>query len=670
MVVDNEYGDGVHHDPDSPLRNVLSVESEGQRKPIQLLAEEQQLLLAKWNTTTADYPADQSIQQLFATQVDRTPDEIALILGQQPVTYRELNRQANQLAAYLRRLGVGRETLVGICMERSIEMVIGLLGILKTSGAYVPLDPAYPRERLAFMLDDAHPAVLLTQQHLLEKLPPHERIICLDTDWHVIAQESEENVPNGVGGETIAYMLYTSGSTGTPKGVLGTHRAAINRFCWMWKAYPFERDEVCCQKTSLSFVDSVWEIFGPLLQGIRTVIIPDPLVKDPPLLLQTLATHAVTRIVLVPSLLRVLLETSENLQDLLPLLKYWVSSGEALSLDLAKRFLKQMPTSILLNLYGSSEVAADVTYYDVRAYTSEPGIPIGRPIANTQVYLLDEQMQPVPIGSAGELYVGGDGLARGYFNRPELTAARFVPDPFSNKPGARLYKTGDVARYLADGNIEYLSRLDHQVKLRGIRIELGEIESVLSQHAAVRQTVVMAREDLPGAMRLVAYVVLHEKQAASSDKLQNHMLKYLPDYMIPTAFVFLERLPLTPNGKLDRQALPAPQLARPTLSANFLAARTATEETIAVLWSQVLGIEQIGIHDNFFELGGHSLLALQVLSQLQAVFSVEVPMHRFLEAPTVAQLAELLQQDQKQDVSSRKPSLRSISREGYRMSSS
>lgn len=670
MVVDNEYGDGVHHDPDSPLRNVLSVESEGQRKPIQLLAEEQQLLLAKWNTTTADYPADQSIQQLFATQVDRTPDEIALILGQQPVTYRELNRQANQLAAYLRRLGVGRETLVGICMERSIEMVIGLLGILKTSGAYVPLDPAYPRERLAFMLDDAHPAVLLTQQHLLEKLPPHERIICLDTDWHVIAQESEENVPNGVCGETIAYMLYTSGSTGTPKGVLGTHRAAINRFCWMWKAYPFERDEVCCQKTSLSFVDSVWEIFGPLLQGIRTVIIPDPLVKDPPLLLQTLATHAVTRIVLVPSLLRVLLETSENLQDLLPLLKYWVSSGEALSLDLAKRFLKQMPTSILLNLYGSSEVAADVTYYDVRAYTSEPGIPIGRPIANTQVYLLDEQMQPVPIGSAGELYVGGDGLARGYFNRPELTAARFVPDPFSNKPGARLYKTGDVARYLADGNIEYLSRLDHQVKLRGIRIELGEIESVLSQHAAVRQTVVMAREDLPGAMRLVAYVVLHEKQAASSDKLQNHMLKYLPDYMIPTAFVFLERLPLTPNGKLDRQALPAPQLARPTLSANFLAARTATEETIAVLWSQVLGIEQIGIHDNFFELGGHSLLALQVLSQLQAVFSVEVPMHRFLEAPTVAQLAELLQQDQKQDVSSRKPSLRSISREGYRMSSS
>ncbi|HZU69406.1 MAG TPA: non-ribosomal peptide synthetase [Ktedonobacteraceae bacterium] len=616
-----------------------------------------------------DYPSDQSIHQLFEAQAARTPARVALISGQQRITYQELNRQANQLAAYLRRSGVGREALVGICMERSIEMVIGLLGILKAGAVYVPLDPTYPRERLAFMLADAHPAILLTQQHLAARLPPHDRTICIDRDWQAIAQENEENVSSGAGRDNIAYMLYTSGSTGTPKGVLGTHRAAINRFCWMWNTYPFEPGEVCCHKTSLSFVDSVWEIFGPLLQGIPAVIIPNSIVKDPQQLLQTLAAHAVTRIVLVPSLLRVLLE-SEHLQDLLPRLKYWISSGEALPMDLAQRFLKQMPNSILLNLYGSSEVAADVMYYDVRDYTSQASIPIGRPIANTQIYLLDEQMLPVPIGAPGELYAGGDGLARGYFNRPELTASRFVPDPFSGKPGARLYRTGDIARYLDDGNIEYLGRLDHQVKVRGIRIELGEIESVLGQHPAVRQAVVIAREDAPGDKRLVAYIVLHEKQTASSDELYNHTLERLPDYMVPAAFVFLARLPLTPNGKLDRQALPLPRPVRPDLSSDFLAARTPVEETIAATWSRALGIEQIGIHDNFFELGGHSLLAMQMLSQLQADFSVELPVHRFLEAPTIAQLVELLQQGQNNGSTSHKPSLRSISREAYRMPSS
>ncbi|HLH60440.1 MAG TPA: non-ribosomal peptide synthetase [Ktedonobacteraceae bacterium] len=616
-----------------------------------------------------DYPSDQSIHQLFEAQVARTPLRAALISGQQRITYQELNRQANRLAAYLCRSGVGREALIGICMQRSIEMVIGLLGILKANAAYVPLDPAYPRERLAFMLDDARPAILLTQQHLAARLPSHERTICLDRDWQAIAQESEENVSGGVGGDHIAYMLYTSGSTGVPKGVLGTHRAAINRFCWMWNAYPFEQHEVCCQKTSLSFVDSVWEIFGPLLQGIPVVIIPDPLVKDSRQLLQTLAAHAVTRIVLVPSLLRVLLE-SENLQNSLPCLKYWTSSGETLSVDLAQRFLRQMPNSILLNLYGSSEVAADVTFYDVRNYTSQTSIPIGRPIANTQIYLLDEQMLPVPSGAPGELYAGGDGLARGYFNRPELTASRFVPDPFTGKPGARLYRTGDIARYLDDGNIEYLGRLDHQVKLRGVRVELGEIESVLGQHPAIRQVVVVAREDAPSDKRLLAYVVSHEKQSASPDELQKHMLERLPDYMVPSAFVFLEQLPLTPNGKLDRQALPVPVLARPALSSDFLAARTPIEEAIAAIWSQALGIEQIGVHDNFFELGGHSLLAMQILSRLQADFSIELPVHRFLEAPTVAQLAEMLQQGQNNGSTSHKPSLRSISREAYRMPSS
>jgi amino acid adenylation domain-containing protein len=634
---------------------------------------ERHQLLVEWNATAVDYPSNQCIHQLFEAQAERIPAAVALVFEQQQLTYRELNQQANQLAHYLRQLGVGPEALVGICMERSLEMVVGLLGTLKAGGAYVPLDPAYPRERLAFMLEDARPTVLVTQQHLIERLPIHEQVVCLDTGWHVIGRESKENVLNGVRSENLAYMLYTSGSTGRPKGVLGTHRAAINRFHWMWNTYPFEPGEVCCQKTSLSFVDSVWEIFGPLLQGIRTVMIPDPVIKDPQQLLQTLAVHAVTRIVLVPSLLRVLLETAADLQNQLPNLKYWVSSGEALPLDLALRFLKSMPHSVLLNLYGSSEVAADVTCYDTQNYTSLPCIPIGRPIANTQIYLLDDQMQPVPVGVPGELYVSGDGLARGYFNRPELTAAKFVPNPFVGtrflgpQPGARLYKTGDWARYLSDGNIEYLGRLDHQVKLRGMRIELGEIESVLARHPAVRQAVVMAREDVPGDTRLVAYVVCHEKQTTTLDDLQSHVLKHLPNYMVPSAFVLLEALPLTPSGKIDRPALPAPDQARPELQSAFVVARTPLEETIAGIWSQVLEVEQVGIHDNFFALGGHSLLAMQVISRLRATFQVEVPLQSFLEAPTVAQLTEILRKAS--GAKSRKPPLRSISREAYRVPS-
>jgi acyl carrier protein len=328
-----------------------------------------------------------------------------------------------------------------------------------------------------------------------------------------------------------------------------------------------------------------------------------------------------------------------------------------------------MPDSVLLNLYGSSEVAADATCYDTRNYTSLPCIPIGRPIANTQIYLLDHHMQLVPIGVPGELHVGGDGLARGYFNRPELTTSRFVPNPFSSTPGARLYKTGDWARYLPDGNIEYLGRMDHQVKIRGMRVELGEIESVLAQHPIVRQAVVMAREDVPEDLRLVAYVVLHENQTTTIDDLQSHVLKHLPNYMVPSAFVLLEALPLTPNGKLDRQALPAPDQARPELQSTFAAARTPLEDAIAAIWSQVLEIGQVGIYDNFFALGGHSLLAMQVISRLQATFQVEVPLHRFLEAPTVAQLAEILQQCKASNAKSRKSPLQSISREAYRVPS-
>lgn len=638
------------------------------RDPLRMLSErEQHHVLVEWNATEVDYAGGQSVSRLFEQQVERTPSALALVFERQQVTFRELDRRANQLARYLRRRGVGTETLVGVGMERSPAMVVGLLGILKAGGAYVPLDPAYPTERLAFMLEDARPAVLLTQEHLRTRFPAHKQVVCLDSDWPTIAQESDEPVAEDTGGENLLYALYTSGSTGMPKGVAGTHRAAINRFSWMWTTYPFAPGEVCCQKTSLSFVDSVWEIFGPLLQGICSVIIPDVVVRDPQHLLQTLAAHTVTRIVLVPSLLRVLLDTTPDLQNRLPALKHWVCSGEALPVELARRFQERMPYSVLLNLYGSSEVAADVTCYDVRQYQpSLASIPIGRPIANTRIYVLDEQMQPVPVGEPGELYAGGDGLARGYLHRPELTATRFVPDPFSGKAGARLYKTGDWVCYLPDGNIEYLGRLDHQVKLRGMRVELSEIEAVLARHPAVRQVVVMAREDVPGETRLVAYVVSREEPAVLDD-LRDHVLRSLPDYMLPSAFVLLDALPLTPNGKVDRQALPAPDQSRPALPSIFVAARTPLEEAIAGIWSDLLEVRQVGIHDNFFALGGHSLLAMQVISRLRAIFEVEVPLQRFLDEPTVAQLAALLQQGQ-DGALSRKTPLRAVSREAYRVS--
>ncbi len=635
--------------------------------PLLTEAERHQLLV-DWNATEMAYPKDRGIHQLFEEQVERTPDAVAVVFEQQRLTYRELNVRVNQLAHHLQQLGVEPEMLVGICVERSMEMVVGLLGILKAGGAYVPLDPTFPPERLTFMLEDAQVSVLLTQQHLIERLPKHEaKVVCLDTEWKAIAQESEENLTSDIIGENLAYMLYTSGSTGRPKGVLATHRAALNRFNWMWETYPFESAEVCCQKTSLSFVDSVWEIFGPLLQGIRIVIIPDAVINDPEQMLQTLAAHSVTRIVLVPSLLQVLLDTKADIQNQLPDLKYWVSSGEALPLQLTLRFLNSMPKSVLINLYGSSEVAADATCYDTRNSKSQTCVPIGRPIANTQIYLLDRHMQLVPIGVPGELHIGGDGLARGYFNRSELTAEKFVPNPFRPEPRALLYKTGDWARYLPDGDIEYLGRLDHQVKIHGFRIELGEIEAVLGEHPALRQAVVVAREDVPGDKRLVAYVVLHKRQTASIGDLQRHVMKHLPVYMIPFVFVLLEALPLMPNGKVNRLALPAPDRTHFKLE-TFVAPQTQMEEVMVGIWSQMLGIEQVGIHDNFFVLGGHSLLAMQIISRLRVALEVELPLRFFFEAPTIAELAERAKQLKANGTTTRMPPLRAISRQRHRTS--
>jgi amino acid adenylation domain-containing protein len=626
--------------------------------PLVTEAERHQLLVAG-NDTLADYPHDQCLHELFEAQTRRTPDDTALIFENQKMTYRELNARANQLAHHLRKLGVGPDVLVGICVERSLEMVVGLLGILKAGGAYVPLDPAYPEERLAFMLEDAQAPVLLTQQRLLEKLPiqnPKSKIqnlpvMCLDTGWEVVAGESEENPVSGTTPENLAYVMYTSGSTGIPKGVLGLHRGAINRFAWMWQTYPFERDEVCCQKTSLNFVDSVWELFGPLLQGIPTVIIPDESLKDTHRLIQTLATHRVSRLVLVPSLLRVILDGDGDLQRQLSALKMWVCSGETLPVELSQRFREKLPHSVLLNLYGSSEVAADVTWCNAGLMKEDMGsVPIGRPIANTQIYLLDQNWQPVPVGVTGEVYVGGDNLARGYHRRADLTAEKFIPNLFSERAGARLYKTGDLARYQPDGHIEFLGRRDYQVKIRGFRIELGEIEAVLSQHKGVRQTVVLAREDGESDKRLVAYLVADRQPAPPVSELRRFLQGKLPEYMVPSTFVMLDALPLLPNGKVDRRALPAPDGDRPELETALVVSRTDLEQFLVNMWRDILRMKKIGVYDDFFELGGDSIQWTLFVNRVQQALGEFVYMVALSATPTIAGVATYLMEQYPQSV--------------------
>jgi amino acid adenylation domain-containing protein len=630
-----------------------------------LLTEAERHLLVQWNKTAADYPKDSCIHELFEAQVKRTPDATALQFEGKQLTYRELNSRANQLAHYLRRLGAGPEKRVGICVERSLEMVVGLLGILKAGGAYVPLDPVYPGDRLEFMLNDAQVLVLLTQKPLVRQLPRTKALAVYLDDLTVFNQENKENPTRDTKADGAAYVIYTSGSTGTPKGVVGLHRGAVNRCAWMWSTYPFEANEMSCVKTSLSFVDSLWEVFGPLLNGIPSTIVPDQVAKDPQLLIQTLANNHVTRIVLVPSLLKAILDLDPNLQSHLPELKLWTSSGEPLSRELAERFRQCLPNAKLLNLYGSSEVSADATCYETRKTESSGSISIGRPIYNTQVYLLDSHLQPVPIGISGEICVGGAGLARGYLNQPQLTTERFISNAFSDEPRSRLYRTGDLARYLSNGNIEFLGRVDNQVKIRGHRIEPAEVEAVLNQHPAVRENVVVAHEGTSSAERhLVAYVVSTDQSTLSTNRFRGFLKDKLPEFMVPSVFVALETLPLMPNGKVDRGALPLPETTRLELENVFVGPRTEAEQLVAQVWREVLKVEKIGVRDNFFELGGHSLTATQVIARLREAFRTELPLRFLFETPTVAELTHKIETLNGQVVDLGFPPIVRVSREG------
>src|SRR5215216_5955397 len=584
----------------------------------------------------AVYASDKTLQQAFEEQVERSPQSVAVVFEEEQLTYTQLNARANQLAHHLRSMGVAADVLVGICMERSLEMAVALLGILKAGGAYVPLDPAYPEQRLAFMLEDSGTSVVLTQGALKDKLSVHSaRLICLDTEWRTIAAYSTDNPNRNAIADNLAYVIYTSGSTGTPKGAMLPHRGIMNCIYWMQDTYRLDESDRFLLKTSLNFDPSVWEFFWTLFVGAQGVIAKPDGHQDSAYLVETIIRHGITTVYYVPAMLLVFLK--EIAPGSCTSLKRVICGGDSLPTEGVRDFFTRLGAE-LHHSYGPTETSIAATEWVCDRYARSPRVPIGRPLANTESYILDQQMEPVPIGVAGELYLGGVGLARGYQQQAGLTAERFVPHPYARVEGARLYRTGDVARYRGEGAIEFLGRVDHQVKLRGYRIELGEIESVLRQHEGVSEAVVVVR----GAgveQRLVGYVTAAERNGAGGRELSRRLREYLqgrvPEYMVPAALMVLERMPLSANGKLDRAALPEPD-SGPGGRAEREGPRNATEALIAEVWQQVLGLESVSVHDNFFELGGDSILGIQVVARLRQAGLVLTPRQLFQHQSSAA----------------------------------
>ncbi len=622
---------------------------------------EQEQVLVTWNATHRTYGEAESVHQLFEAQVMRTPDAVALVFEDQQLSYQELDRRANQLANYLVKRGVEPEARVGLCIERSIDMVIGLLGVLKAGGAYVPLDPNYPAERIAFMIEDARIVLLLTHQSLLPHVPQiAKEVICLDTAWQELAQERTTAPDRPVNSENLAYVIYTSGSTGKPKGVMIPHRSLYNHMRWMQADLPLTEMDRVLQKTAFSFDASVWEFYAPLLAGAQLVLARPDGHQDSDYLIAACIEHGITILQLVPSVLRMLLEQNDGMRRC-TCLRSVFCGGEELTVDLQKAFHAQLDID-LYNLYGPSETTIQVAYWRC-VEDGRPRVPIGTPIANTRIYLLDAYGEPVPVGVPGELYIGGEAPGRGYLNRPDLTAERFVPDPYSSKPGARLYRSGDLARARTDGSLEYLGRVDHQVKVRGHRIEIGEIESILAQHPLIRHAVVVVHEGSPGNQYLVAYIVTDQDEPAVPQNLRQFLQARLPDYMLPTVYMPLKQLLLTANGKVDRRALPAPSMTREASTQDLLLPRSPLEEAVAEIWQQVLGKERIGIREDFFELGGHSLLGAQVISRIRAMLQVELPLRRLFETPTIEGLAQAIAQIRQEEEQVLQPPITRVSRD-------
>ncbi|MCE1018243.1 amino acid adenylation domain-containing protein, partial [Pseudomonas monteilii] len=612
-------------------------------------AAQQQQVVYDWNRTHADYPLEQCLQQLIEAQVAATPDAPALVFAEQALSYRELNRRANQLAHKLREQGVGPDVLVGIAAERSVDMVIGLLGILKAGGAYVPLDPEYPAERLAYMMQDSGIGLLLTQAHLLAQLPVPEGVQPLLLE--PLPGYSDADPVHHTRPGNLAYVIYTSGSTGRPKGAGNSHRALVNRLCWMQQAYGLDAGDTVLQKTPFSFDVSVWEFFWPLLAGARLAVAQPGEHRDPERLVEVIRQYAVTTLHFVPSMLQAFMGSAEV--ERCSSLKRVVCSGEALPAELAQQTLARLPGAQLYNLYGPTEAAIDVTHWTCRP-GSDSGVPIGRPIDNLKTHILGAGLQSVAPRAAGELYLGGIGLARGYHRRPALTAERFVPDPFDNtaQGGGRLYRTGDLARYRADGVIDYKGRLDHQVKIRGLRIELGEIETRLLEQPSVREAVVLDI-DGPGGKQLAAYLVMAgdvpsdpQQQHALRGELREHLKLGLADYMVPTHLLFLERLPVTANGKLDRKALPKPDAS--VLQDSYVAPCSELERQVAAIWADVLKLERVGLNDGFFALGGHSLSATQVIVRVREATGIDATLKELFEHPLLADFSRRLEEKNQQ----------------------
>ena len=624
------------------------------RLPLLASAERQRLLI-EWNDTASAYPIHDSINQVFERQVVKTPGAIALSFANERLTYHELNQRANQLAHHLRGIGVGVETLVGICMERSVEMIVGLLGILKAGGAYLPLDPEYPQQRLQLMLEDAGVSPVLTQQSLSAIFADQQlRVIHLDTAWSEIAKASEQNLANEAGGDNLAYVMYTSGSTGEPKGVSVMQRSVL-RLVKETNYVELGPPQRVLQLAPLTFDASTFEIWGPLLNGGQLIVMS----PGPPSLEElgaTLLAEEINTLWLTAGLFHQMVDAQlDQLQHVDQLL----AGGDVLSPEHVRKFLNASHAKHLINGYGPTENTTFTCCHPMNGHTELNGsVPIGRPISNTTVYVLDDEQQPVPTGVVGELCIGGDGLARGYLDRPSLTAERFIPHPFSSTPGARLYRTGDRVRYLRDGKIEFVGRLDHQVKLRGFRVEPGEIKHVLEQHSQVREAEVIVR-GTGNDKRLVAYVV--SDGSVSNSDLRDFVSARLPRYMVPSAFVTLDEMPLTPNGKIDRRALPEPDV---TELSEFVAPRTPTEEIVAGIWSRILDVERVGLHDDFFQLGGHSLLATQVVSRLRETFRVEVSLRALFGNPTVIALSQIIENEMREAPAAEILPLAPRSREG------
>ena len=611
---------------------------------------ERRQLLAEWNATRAEHPGDLCVHQLFEMQAERTPDAVAVVFETEQLTYRELNRRANQLAHHLRTLEAGPEVVVAICLDRSLEMIIGLLGVLKAGGAFVHLDPAYPKERLAFILKDAGVPVVLTRERLMRALPENDaKIVCLDSAWEIISREPGENPDSITRPETLAYVIYTSGSTGQPKGVLVSHGAIAGHCHAIQSYYELSSRDGVLQFASLSFDVSLEEILPTLITGARLVIMGTN-VWPPAELHHKISEFGLTVLNLPTAYWRELAREWAGVRALVPNIqpRLFIVGGDTVLPDALEIWQQTPMGSIrLVNGYGPTEATITATAFEVAPRPDEittfQRVPIGRPLAGRSIYILDRHGNPAPIGVQGHLHIGGAGLARGYLKRPELTAEKFILDPFSTEPGARMYKTGDLARYRPDGNIEFLGRADDQVKIRGFRIELGEIEAALGQHPAVREAVVVAREDAPGEKRLVAYVVAD----STAEELRHFLRDRLPEVMVPPVIVLLDALPIMPNGKVDRRALPAPDRSRREPEKAFVAPRDELELSLAQIWEEVLSVRPIGIRDNFFELGGHSLLAVRLFAVIEKQLGKKLPLTAVFQGATIEHLADVLRHQAK-----------------------